>query len=103
MVWKSREGIRAAAIIRREHMEFVLRYKGAPPAGRRGNETKHRIRQVFHEQLVDLCRSEPRFSDALKPDLPEGVAVSSGSMAVVMLMMRDTGENLRSAKRRSPR
>lgn len=54
-------------------MEFVLRYKGALPAGRSGNEAKHRIRHVFHEQLVDLCRSEPRFSDALKPDLPEGV------------------------------
>jgi hypothetical protein len=54
-------------------MNFHLRYRGPLPAGSRyGTDSKHAVRLVFHRQLMNLCRRDPRFQSALDVDLPVG-------------------------------
>lgn len=52
-------------------MEFMLRYRGPLPTGRRWHIERH-IREAFDGQLIDLCQRDPRFRKALAPTLPCG-------------------------------
>jgi hypothetical protein len=70
-------------------LEFRLTYKGRLPAESSSSShpaVKHKIRQVFHRQLVELWKQNPFLRRQMEPkyflnDQPAGLAISRGRRA----------------------